>query len=118
MCGPGWPHSLVATMQTKEGYVEQYVILRRGGWGSAAELGRAGARSKQVVDEEMSDEVQWVRSYVLDEGGASVGMVCIYEATGPEAIRRHAARAGMPVDEIIRVVDAVVMRADPEPAAA
>src|SRR5512144_1760437 len=116
MCGPGWPHSLVATMQTKEGYVEQYVILRRGGWGSAAELGRAGARSKQVVDEEMSDEVRWVRSYVLDEGGASVGMVCIYEATGPEAIRRHAARAGLPVDEIIRVVDTVVMRADPEPA--
>ena len=89
--------------------MEQYVILRRGGWGSPAQLGRAGARSKQVVDEEMSDEVQWVRSYVLDEGGASVGMVCIYEATGPEAIRRHAARAGMPIDEIIRVVDTVVM---------
>jgi len=53
---------------------------------------------------------------VLDEGGASVGRVCIYEATGPEAIRRHAARAGLPVDEIIRVVDTVVMRADPEPA--
>ena len=104
-------------MNDKEGHVEQYVILRRGGWGSPAQLGRAGARSKQVVDEEMSDEVQWVRSYVLDEGGASVGMVCIYEATGPEAIRRHAARAGMPIDEIIRVVDTVVMRADPEPAA-
>ena len=29
---------------------------------------------------------------------------------------RHAARAGLPVDEIIRVVDTVVMRADPEPA--
>ena len=55
---------------------------------------------------------------MLDEGGASVGMVCIYEATGPEAIRRHAARAGLPVDEIIRVVDTVVMRADPEPVAA
>jgi uncharacterized protein DUF4242 len=117
MCAPAPPHSVVLTMRMKEGYVEQYVIFRRGGWGSAAELGRAGARSKQVVDEEMSDEVQWVRSYVLDEGGASVGMVCIYEATGPEAIRRHAARAGMPIEEIIRVVDTVVMRADPEPAA-
>ncbi len=118
MCGTALLSSLASTMNTKEGHVEQYVILRRGGWGSPAELGRAGARSKQVVDEEMSGEVQWIRSYVLDEGGASVGMVCLYEATGPEAIRRHAARAGMPVDEIIRVVDAVVMRADPEPAAA
>ena len=73
---------------------------------------------KQNVEgyQEMSDEVVWVRSYVLDEGGASVGMVCIYEATGPEAIRRHGARAGLPVDEIIRVVDTVVKRADPEPA--
>jgi hypothetical protein len=118
MCGTALLSSLASTMNTKEGHVEQYVILRRGGWGSPAELGRAGARSKQVADEEMSGEVQWIRSYVLDEGGASVGMVCLYEATGPEAIRRHAARAGMPVDEIIRVVDAVVMRADPEPAAA
>ena len=117
MCGTALLSSLASTMNTKEGHVEQYVILRRGGWGSPAELGRAGARSKQVADEEMSGEVQWIRSYVLDEGGASVGMVCLYEATGPEAIRRHAARAGMPVDEIIRVVDAVVMRADPEPAA-
>ena len=81
-------------------------------------LQEAAARSTRVGNEEMPDDVRWIRSYVLDEGGASVGMVCVYEATGPEAIRRHAARAGLPVDEIIRVVDTVVMRADPEPVAA
>jgi hypothetical protein len=90
-----------------------YVILRRGGWQSPKELEEAAARSTQVGDEQMSDEVRWIRSYVLDEGAGSVGTVCIYEATSPEAIRRHASLADLPVDEIISVADTVVVRPDP-----
>jgi hypothetical protein len=63
----------------------------------------------------MPDEVRWIRSYVLEEGGGSVGTVCIYEATSPEAIRKHASRADLPVDEIVPVADTVVVREDPEP---
>ena len=70
----------------------------------------------QVGDEEMSDDIRWIRSYVLEEGGGSVGTVCIYEATSPEAIREHANRADLPVDEIIPIVDTVVVRNDPVPA--
>jgi len=44
--------------------------------------------------------------------------VCIYEATSPEAIREHAGRADLPVDEIIPILDTVVVRSDPKPAAA
>jgi hypothetical protein len=62
--------------------------------------------------------LRWIRSYVLDEGGGPVGTVCIYEATGPEAIRKHASMADLPVDEIIPIADTVVVRPDPEPAAA
>lgn len=62
--------------------------------------------------------MRWIRSYVLDEGGGPVGTVCIYEATGPEAIRKHASMADLPVDEIIPIADTVVVRPDPEPAAA
>jgi hypothetical protein len=47
-----------------------------------------------------------------------VGTVCIYEAVSPEALRKHASLADLPVDEIIRVADTVVVRPDPEPAAA
>jgi hypothetical protein len=54
---------------------------------------------------------------VLDEGGGSVGTVCIYEATSPEAIRKHASLADLPADEIIRVADTVVVRPDPQPVA-
>ena len=95
-----------------------YVILRRSGWASPEELQAAAARSTKVGDEEMSEDVRWIRSYVLDEGGGSVGTVCIYEATGPEAIREHASRAMLPVDEIIPVADTVVVRPDPQPATA
>jgi hypothetical protein len=98
--------------------MDLYVILRRSGWRSAEELGEAAKRSRRVADEDMPDDVRWIRSYVLEEGGGSVGTVCVYEATGPEAIRRHAALAELPVDEIIPVADTVVVRADPRPVAA
>ena len=98
--------------------MDTYVILRRSGWRSGGELEEAAARSKQVGDEEMSDDIRWIRSYVLEEGGGSVGTVCIYQATSEEAIREHAGRADLPVDEVIRVADTVIMRPDPEPAAA
>jgi thiamine biosynthesis protein ThiC len=93
--------------------MELYAILRREGWRSGAELEAAAARSTRVGDEEMSDDVRWIRSYVLEEAGGSVGTVCIYEATSPEAIRKHAQLADLPVDEIIGVADTVVVRADP-----
>ena len=95
--------------------MDLYAILRRSGWSSAEELQVAAARSTRV-GEEMPDDVRWIRSYVLEEGGGSVGTVCIYQATSPEAIRRHASLADLPVDEIIAVADTVVIRPDPQPA--
>src|SRR5438876_1475803 len=95
-----------------------YVILRRSGWRSPADLQAAAARSTKVGDEEMSDDIRWIRSYVLEEDGGSVGTVCIYQASSPEAIREHATRAALPVDEIIQVADTVIVRPDPERASA
>ena len=97
--------------------MQQYVILRRSGWASPAELEAAAGRSAQVGDQEMSDDIRWIRSYVLEEGGGSVGTVCIYEASSPEAIRKHATLADLPVDDIIPVADTVVIRPDPVAAA-
>jgi len=94
-----------------------YVILRRNGWRSPEDLQEAAGRSKAVGDEQMPDEVRWIRSYVLEEGGGPVGTVCIYQATGPEAIRKHASLADLPVDDIIPVADTVVVRPDPAAAA-
>ena len=95
-----------------------YVILRRGGWRSPEDLQAAAERSKQVGEEEMSDDVRWIRSYVLEEGGGSVGAVCVYEASSPEAIQEHASRADLPVDEVIPIADTVIIRPDPQTASA
>lgn len=68
-----------------------------------------------MADEEMSDDVRWIRSYVLAEPDGTVGTVCIYQASSPEAIRDHAKRAELPADEILPVADTVLVRPDPTP---
>jgi hypothetical protein len=97
--------------------MELYAILRRGGWATAEELNEAAARSS-AEGERMPDEVRWIRSYVLAEQDGSVGTICIYEAASPEAVRLHAERAELPVDEIVTVADTVAVRPDPVPVTA
>ena len=98
--------------------MDTYVILRRRGWRTAADLEEAAQRSIKVADEEMSDDVRWIRSYVLAEPDGTVGTVCVYQASSPEAIRDHAAKADLPADEILPVADTVLVRPDPAPAEA
>jgi hypothetical protein len=94
-----------------------YAIIRREGWRTPDELKDAAARSTAVGDGEMSDDIRWIRSYVLAEESGNLGTVCIYEASSPEAIRDHASRADLPVTEIIPIADTVVVRPDPVAAA-
>ena len=96
--------------------MQLYAIIRRNGWASVPELEAAAARSSKVGDEEMPQDIRWIRSYVLDEGNGAVGTFCIYEASSPEAIREHAARADLPVDEVVPIADTVMVRPDPKPA--
>jgi hypothetical protein len=96
--------------------MELYQIRRRSGWASAPDLEQAAAVSMKVGDEEMADDVRWIRSYVVEEPDGRLGTVCIYEASSPEAIRDHASRAGLPADEIVRIADTVIVRPDPETA--
>ena len=98
--------------------MELYAILRRHGWPTQDELQEAAARSTRVSDEEMSADVRWIRTYVLNEASGSLGTICIYEATSPEALRRHAELAHLPIDEIIPVSDTLVIHPDPQEAAA
>ena len=95
--------------------METYVILRRGGWRTQAELDEAAARSRAEEDR-VPDDISWLRSYVLAERDGTVGTVCVYQASSPEAIRAHAAKADLPVDEIVAVTGTVIVRPDPEPA--
>jgi uncharacterized protein DUF4242 len=98
--------------------MDTYIILRRNGWRTGEELEAAAAKSSQVGDEEMPDDIRWIRSYVMSEEAGGLGTVCVYQASSPEAIRTHAEKAGLPVDEIIPVADTVIVREDPAAAAA
>lgn len=94
--------------------MKTYVIFRRHGWQTAADLEEAAARST-AEGEKMADAVRWIRSYVTAERDGTVGTVCIYQGTSPEAIREHASRADLPADEIIEVSGTVIVRPDPQP---
>jgi thiamine biosynthesis protein ThiC len=96
--------------------MQTYAILRRDGWADGQALEAAAAKST-VEGDKMPDDIRWIRSYVIEQVSGSLGTVCIYQASGPEAIREHARRVGMPADEIFAVVDTVIVRPDPEGAA-
>jgi len=98
--------------------MKTYVIRRRKAWASPEVLERVAARSRKIGDEEMSDRVRWIRSYVVQEDDGTLGTVCIYQARDPESIREHADRVGMPADEIFEAVNTVIVRPDPVPATA
>jgi hypothetical protein len=84
-----------------------YVIRRPEGWGTPQELAAAAARSKHVGEEEMPEDVRWIRSYVVHERGG-----------GLAKIREHAKRAGIPATDIFEVADTVIIRPDPVAVAA
>jgi Protein of unknown function (DUF4242) len=97
--------------------MQLYVIRRPSAWANLAELEVAGAKSARIGDEEMSDKVRWIRSYVVHEPDGRIGTVCIYEAVNGDAIREHARRVGMPGSEFYPVATTVIVRPDPVEAA-
>jgi hypothetical protein len=102
----------------KGGTMELFAIRRRNEWRSPAELEKTAAKSSEVGDGEMSDQVRWIRSYVTQDDDGTLGTICIYQAVSADALRDHAKRVGMPADEINSIADTVVVRPDPEPAQA
>jgi hypothetical protein len=90
-----------------EGRVEtpRYVIERvfPNGWAIPV-----GARRREcclaIVERNADEGVTWLHSYVREDGKKAF---CVYDAPSPEAVRRTAARNGLPVDRIteVRVLD-------------
>jgi hypothetical protein len=93
--------------------MKTFTIRRRNAWKNAQELEATAGLSLKVGNEQMSDSIRWIRSYVVEEADGTLGTVCIYQASSPEAIREHAKRVGMPADEITEVAKTVIIREDP-----
>src|SRR3954453_18054187 len=94
------------------------VIRREKAWQDAAGPEATAGLSNDVAESDFPQDIAWIRSYVIAEPGGTLGTVCIYQATSPEAVREHASRVDMPADEILEVADTVVIRPDPQPEAA
>ena len=93
--------------------MKTFVIRRKSNWKNAAELGVTAGVSARVGNEEMPDQVRWIRSYVVREDDGRLGTLCIYQGTDADAVREHARRVGMSADEIVPVEDTVIVREDP-----
>lgn len=87
-----------------------YLIRRRKFWSTKADLEKSAAISGRIGDEEMARELRWLRTYAVAESDGTLGAVCIYQAVDPTALSKHAARVGIPADEIIRVIGRIVFR--------
>jgi Nickel responsive protein SCO4226-like len=92
-----------------------YAIRRRQAWQSPEEVEQVAKRSGEIAESEFPQDIRWIRSYVIAEKDGTLGSVCIYQASDPEAVRKHAHRVGMPADVIEDVADTVVIRPDPAP---
>jgi hypothetical protein len=93
--------------------MDLYVIRRPSAWANVADLEAAGAKSAMIGNNEMSDRVRWIRSYVVEEADGRLGSFCIYEARDPQSIREHAKRVGMPGELIFPVRKTIIIREDP-----
>ena len=92
--------------------MKTYAILRRSGWPTSSASEQAAGRSGDAADK-MTDDIHRLRTYVLDEGGTTLGSICIYQATDDWAIRSHAERAVLPIDEVVEIVDTLIVNPDP-----
>ena len=98
--------------------MDLYMIRRRTAWKTPEELQATAKRSGDVAEADFPQDIAWIRSYVVAETDGQLGTVCIYQASSEDAVRQHADRVGMPADEVLPIADTVIVRPDPQAAAA
>lgn len=94
--------------------MQLYLVSRTRAWMSEEELA-ATADCAPAVTEMLRDHVRWIRSYIVQEDDGTFGGHCLYEASSPEMLRRHADALMLPADSIKPVVTTAIAAPDPEP---
>ena len=65
------------------------------------------ASTRQLLEVNREFGVDWIRSYSV-QGGAET--LCVYEAPSAEVLREHALCLGIPVEEVLPVVEVLPPR--------
>ena len=93
-----------------------YLVPRTRAWLSAEEVA-AAADCVPAVNETI-DGIRWIRSYIVAEEDGTYSGYCVYEASDPDVLHRHADALMLPTDAVKPVVATLVAAPDPEPIAA
>ena len=80
------------SQRNRRNLMNTYIIRRHNAWKNTQELEATAARSLRIGNDEMADQIRWIRSYVVQEADGTLGTVCVYQATNADAIRDHARR--------------------------
>jgi hypothetical protein len=88
-------------------------VIRRKNASTSPEGESRWPSDRRQADNESSDDIRWIRSYVIAQEDGTLGTVCVYQASDPEAVRRHAHRVGLLADVILEVADTVINSPDP-----
>ena len=93
-----------------------YLVPRTRAWLSAEEVA-AAADCVPAVNETI-DGIRWIRSYIVAEEDGTYSGYCVYEASDPDVLHRHADALMLPTDAVKPVVATLVAAPDPEPVTA
>jgi hypothetical protein len=90
-----------------------YVVPRTRAWRTEEELAATADCLPSVAA--LHADLQWVRSYVVEEEDGTLSAFCVYEASGPEVVAAHSEAMRLPTDAIKRVTATLVAGPDPAP---
>ncbi len=90
------------------------LVRRHGCWHEPAQNGDPAADfSHRARSAEADHGVSWLHSYVVEEGGGACGTWCLYRSASLDALRVHAASAGLPAEEVVPVLGRILFRDEP-----
>ncbi|MGA8006669.1 MAG: hypothetical protein WCA17_11255 [Burkholderiales bacterium] len=89
-----------------------YLVRQRSAWPTSSELERSASLARRMAKGSTASGVRWLRRYAVRESDGMLGMIWVYQAVDTEALEKHAASVGVPVDEIVPLIGRVVYRGD------
>jgi hypothetical protein len=90
-----------------------YLVHRCGVAAGANALDAALMRLRACEETAAALPARWFHSFVLREADSRFGLLCVFQADGVPALRRHAETAGLPADDIVPIVGTLALRPFP-----
>ena len=110
--GCGWYPWRLGARPPTVAHVNLYIVPRTRAWRSEEELA-AAVDCLPSVTAVVSDDIRWIRSYIVQEDDGTFSAFCLYEASSEEALLRHGESMRLPTDGIKRVASTIVNAPDP-----